>query len=230
VRWPETPEDLVRAQLEIAALTPEPWLPERGPILVGACFICFEQDAGVGRAGDPAWAAAALTRNRRFRGAGVVSGRAGAEYRAGLMALREGRMLEAAVQELAESPEVLLVNATGRDHPRRAGLALHLGVALDMPSIGVTHRTLVAHGDDPGTERGMAAPLRIDNEVVGCWLRTRPGTRPVAVHAAWRTDPETAVTVVMQATKRARTPEPMRRARRLARLARAGEHPVGVLK
>jgi deoxyribonuclease V len=69
----------------------------------------------------------------------------------------------------------------------------------------------------------MTAPLHLDGEVVGCWLRTRPGTRPVAVHSAWRTEPDAACQVVMSAIKRARTPEAMRRARRLARLARAGE-------
>jgi deoxyribonuclease V len=228
VRWPESPTDLVDLQIKLAARNPEPWGPAGGPLLIGACFICFDQNAGPGRAGDPAWAAAALTLNRRFREAAVVAGRAGAEYRAGLMALREGPLLEAAVRELATPPDVLLVNATGRDHPRRAGLALHLGAVLDLPSIGVTHRTLVATGDDPGAERGMTALLKVDGTIVGCWLRTRPGTRPLAVHAAWRTDPDVATKVVVQSIKRARTPEPMRRARRLARLARAGE--IGVAR
>jgi deoxyribonuclease V len=117
---------------------------------------------------------------------------------------------------------VLVVNATGRDHPRRAGLALHLGAVLDLPTVGVTDRPLLAEGDQPPDVHGAAAPLLLDGEPVGCWLRTRSGARPVAVHAAWRTDVATAVEVVMAATRRpARTPEPLRRARTAARVARA---------
>jgi len=70
--------------------------------------------------------------------------------------------------------------------------------------------------------RGAVAPLLLDGEPVGCWLRTRQGVKPVAVHAAWRTDVATAVEVVLAATRRpARTPEPLRRARTAARVARA---------
>jgi deoxyribonuclease V len=117
---------------------------------------------------------------------------------------------------------VLLVNATGRDHPRRAGLALHLGAVLGLPTVGVTDRPLLAVGAQPADAAGATTPLLLDGEPVGCWLRTREGVRPVAVHAAWRTDVATAVAVVRAATRRpARTPEPLRRARTAARVARA---------
>ena len=118
-------------------------------------------------------------------------------------------------------PDVLLVDATGRDHPRRAGLALHLGAVLDLPTVGITHRPLLAAGERPPDARGTTSPLTIGGTVVGCWLRTRPGTRPLAVHAAWRTDPETAERVVTETLGGWRTPEPLRIARRLARVARA---------
>jgi deoxyribonuclease V len=116
---------------------------------------------------------------------------------------------------------MLLVDGTGRDHPRRAGLALHLGAVLDLPTVGVTHRPLGAAGKWPPDERGARSPLLLDGEQVGYWLRTRAGTRPLAVHAAWRTDAETAAEVVLSAC-RLRTPEPLRRARRRARRARSG--------
>jgi deoxyribonuclease V len=116
---------------------------------------------------------------------------------------------------------VLLIDATGRDHPRRAGLALHLGAQLDIPTVGVTHRTLLAEEAWPGDERGDITPLILDGAVVGHWLRTRPGTRPLAVHAAWRTDPDTAVEVVLATLAGRRAPEPLRRARQAAREARA---------
>ena len=85
--------------------------------------------------------------------------------------------------------EAPLVDATGRDHPRRAGLATSLGAVLDLPT-------------------------------VGCWLRTRTRARPLAVHPAWRTDLDTAIEVVLGATRRVRTPEPLRTARTAARRRR----------
>jgi len=125
------------------------------------------------------------------------------------------------VRALEIEPDVLLVNATGRDHPRRAGLALHLGALLDLPTIGVTHRLLVAEGAWPDDGRGMTRPFRLGGDVVGHWLRTRRGTRPLAVHAAWRTDPDRAIEVLLASLSRMRTPEPLRRARQAARTARA---------
>jgi deoxyribonuclease V len=161
-------------------------------------------------------------RKRRTLAEAVVTGTAGAPYRPGLLALREGAVLEAAVRALAVAPDILLVDATGRDHPRRAGLALTLGAALDLPTVGVTHRPLLADGDWPGPEKGETAPLLLDGEEVGAWLRRRAGARPLAVHPAWRTSTAVAVAIVRDAAGTHRTPEPLRRARRLARLARAG--------
>jgi deoxyribonuclease V len=90
-----------------------------------------------------------------------------------------------------------------------------------MPTIGVTHRTLLAEGEWPPAERGASAPIVLDDEVVGAWLRIQPRARPIAVHAGWRTDAETAVAIVMSIASRVRTPEPLRAARRAARLERA---------
>jgi deoxyribonuclease V len=142
-------------------------------------------------------------------------------YEPGLLALREGPLLEAAVRGLPGSPDVLLVDATGRDHPRRAGLALQLGAVLGVPTVGLTDRPLLAHGEEPEDERGAASPLVIDGDRVGYLLRTKPGTRPICVHAGWHTMPETALEVVLSVTGQMRTPEPLRAARSAARAARA---------
>jgi deoxyribonuclease V len=222
--WPDTSEALVTAQEILAAAAPEPWQFAGGrPLAVAGCFVCFPRgSAGAGAAGDPGWAGAALVADGRLVALSVVGGQAGAAYEHGLLALREGPLLEAAVRALSDVPDVLIVNATGRDHPRRAGLALHLGAVLSLPTVGVTARPLVAGGEWPADERGAASPLRVDGEIVGFWLRTRRGARPLAVHAAWRTGPETALAVVIAAVAGdARTPEPLRLARRAAREARA---------
>jgi deoxyribonuclease V len=178
-------------------------------------------------AGDHGWAAALVVAAGRTVHACVV-GVAGAPYRPGLLAAREGLLLDAAVGALPERPDVLVVNATGRDHPRRAGLAVHLGWAHDLPTVGVTDRTLMAVGEAPGPWPGSRSPLWIGDEQVGWWLRTRTDARPVAVSPGWRTDLDSAIEVVESAVAGARTPEPLRQARRLARTSRsrsAGEPP-----
>lgn len=152
----------------------------------------------------------------------MVTGHVGAAYEPGLLALREGPLLEAAIRALPQLPDVLLVNATGRDHPRGAGLALHLGAIVQRPTVGVTHRPLLAGGEWPPEEPGARSPLVLGEETVGCWLRTRERARPLAVHPAWRTDLDTACAVVLAAVHRVRAPEPLREARRVARRARAG--------
>jgi deoxyribonuclease V len=220
--WPADPDSLIVLQESLAAAA-MPIFEFDPDAPIGGCYVCFTRGGtGAGQAGEPAWAAAALTRRgRRQSAAVVVPGESGAPYLPGLLALREGALLEAAVRALRSPPAVLLVDGTGRDHPRRAGLALHLGAALGLPTVGVTHRPLLARGDWPPPGRGAASPLLLDAQVVGCWLRTRAEVRPVAVHAAWGTDPELAREVVLAATRRARTPEPLRAARRAARRARA---------
>jgi deoxyribonuclease V len=220
--WPATRDELVAVQLELARLQ-VPELELSGPDLtVGACFASFSRGrSGRGRADEPAWAAAVLTRGRKLIGSAVVTGTAGAPYEPGLLALREGLILERVVRRLP-APGVLLVDATGRDHPRRAGLALHLGAVLGVATVGITSRPLIAHGGWPDTERGASSPLLLDTEIVGYWLRSRAGARPIAVHAGWGTDPDGALRIAMWSLRRARTPQPIRLARRLARLARAG--------
>ena len=220
--WPASADELIAAQHALAATNPEPWIPPDGPIAVGACVVVFPRgQTGAGARGDPAWAAAAVLRLRDVLAEATVAGEAAGPYEPGLLALREGPCLEAAVRSLVVAPDVLLVDATGADHPRRAGLALQLGAILGLPTIGVTHRPLLAHGDWPDDVRGAHSWLFLDSRRVGAWVRTRAGARPVAVHAGWRTTVELAINVVLSCALPHRTPEPFRHARRLARVARA---------
>jgi deoxyribonuclease V len=214
--WPSSADELVDIQRALAGAEPPPWRLTAGAA-IGGCYVCSARGKrGHGAAGDPLSAAAAVA-----DAVAVVRGEAGAPYEPGLLVLREGPALEAAVRELKVPIDVLLVDATGRDHPRRAGLALHLGAVLNLPTVGVTHRPLLAEGRWPDDVRGAHTPLVLDGEHVGAWLRTRAGTRPLAVHAAWRTDAATAVEVVLAARSGHRAPEPLRQARSAARKARA---------
>ncbi|MCU0280587.1 MAG: endonuclease V [Acidimicrobiia bacterium] len=219
--WPADAAVLIERQRELAA-TPDPAYAFAPGDTIGGCFACFSQGgAGAGRTGDAGWAAAAVAAGARLVAVAALAGAAGGPYRPGLLALREGPLLEAAVRALPSLPAVLLVDATGRDHPRGAGLALHLGAALGLPTVGVTHRPLLAEGDWPEDRRGAASPLLLGGRLVGHWVRTRAGARPLAVHTAWGTSPEAAVEVVLAAVTRFRTPEPLRAARAAARRARA---------
>jgi deoxyribonuclease V len=215
---------LVAAQEALALAHPPLWHPGSGRLLAAGCFVAFARGQhGPGQAGDRAWCGAALVdEHGRAVRAVVIPGVASASYVPGMLARREGSLLLDAIEALDGRPDVLLVDATGRDHPRRAGLALHVGAALDLPSVGVTHRPLVARGPEPGDHAaGATAPLVLDGEEVARWVRTARDVKPVVAHAAWETDPAVAVEVVLRTSRSARTPEPLRAARRLARERRA---------
>ena len=98
----------------------------------------------------------------------TVQGYADAPYAAGLLYLREEQLLEEVVRQLPDRPDVLVVNGTGLDHPRHAGMALHLGYLLDLSTVGVTHRPLCAEGSWPDDERGSISPLAHDSKVQPC--------------------------------------------------------------
>jgi deoxyribonuclease V len=222
--WPADTASLIACQQQLAIVAPEPYAFDPGTMSIGGCWVCFPRGlVGRGTDHDPAWCAAVIMFEGRVVEQQMISGTAAAPYVPGLMALRLGPLMEQAVRALSVGPDLLLLDATARDHPRRAGLALHLGAELDIPTIGVTHRPLVAAGAWPSDRRGATSSLRIGDAVVGCWLRTQPGVRPLAIHPGWRIDLATAVEVIAMLTSRRRTPDPLRRARELARRTRTQE-------
>lgn len=220
--WPADADALVALQRQLGGRSAEPWAPPSGPLLVGGCWVCFPRGlTGPGEAGDRAWAVAVVLREGELLARSLHLGEAAAPYVPGLLAARIGSVLAAVVRGLAIPPEVLLVDATGSDHPRRAGLAVHLGAVLELPTVGVTHRPLAGEGAWPADRRGATSPVRIGDEVVASWVRTRRGTRPLVVHPGWRVGLDDAVGLVLELTPRRRTPEPLGLARTLARRARA---------
>lgn len=220
--WPLDVEGLLTEQIRLASAAPPPWPVPEHRLRVAAGFVAFVRgEQGPGHAGDRAWVGAVVVAGGRLLRARTVRGEAAASYAPGLLALREGPMLEAALGPLVAEADVLMLDATGRDHPRRAGLALHLGARLGVPSVGVTHRPLLARGAEPDDVTAATSPLSIDGQPVARWVRTVAGVRPVVAHAAWRTDAATAADVVVRCLGGSRTPEPLRQARRVARERRS---------
>lgn len=137
-------------------------------------------------------------------------------YVPGLLAFRELPALRQAYARLAEEPDLLLVDGHGLAHPRRFGIACHLGVELDRPAIGCGKSLLVGAHAEPASRRGSGTALVHRGERIGRCLRTREGVRPVYVSIGHRCDLERAVAIVLACARRYRLPEPIRAADHLA--------------
>lgn len=133
-------------------------------------------------------------------------------YVPGLLSFREVPPLLKALERLSVVPDVLMADGQGRAHPRRFGLACHLGVLLDCPSLGVAKSLLVGTFAPPDPERGSHTPLVHRHEVVGAVLRTRAGVQPVYVSVGHRITLDEAVALTQACTGRYRLPEPTRQA------------------
>lgn len=133
-------------------------------------------------------------------------------YIPGLFSFREIPPLLAALDKLQTRPDLLLCDGQGWAHPRRFGLACHLGVLLDLPSIGAAKTLLLGRHEPLPPERGSWMPLIDQDEIVGAAVRTQTGVRPVYVSVGHRVSLETAVELVLEMAPRYRLPEPSRRA------------------
>jgi len=149
----------------------------------------------------------------------VVIGAAAFPYVPGLFAFRELPALVEALKKLTVTPDLLVCDGHGLAHPRRFGLACHLGVLTGLPSLGVAKTHLLGSHEPVGERRGSSADLRHEGQVVGRVLRTQDGVRPVYVSVGHRIGLENACRQVLALSPRYRLPETTRRADRLSRRA-----------
>jgi deoxyribonuclease V len=140
-------------------------------------------------------------------------------YVPGLLSFREAPALMAALRRLRRAPDVLICDGHGLAHPRRFGLACHVGVLTDLPCVGCAKSVLVGRYREPGAQRGSRSPLRVDGEVLGAALRTRSGVKPVFVSVGHRIDLGSAAALVLDCAVQ-RLPEPTRRADRAVAAAK----------
>ena len=148
----------------------------------------------------------------------VVNGEVSFPYVPGLLSFRESPLALSAFKKLTVTPDLILVDGQGLAHPRRMGLACHLGLFLDTPTIGCAKSLLCGQHEVPGDEPGSRTELRDGDEVIGSVLRTRHGVRPVYVSIGHKIDLENAVNWVLNCCCGYRLPEPTR----LAHLAAGG--------
>ena len=140
-------------------------------------------------------------------------------YIPGLLSFREGPVIIDAYLKLAVEPDLLIFDGQGIAHPRRFGVASHLGLLLDKPSIGCAKSRLCGSYTQPGPTRGDHAFLRDNNEIIGAVLRTRNNVKPVFVSIGHRVDLKTCIAYVLACCSKFRLPETTRHAHRLARQA-----------
>lgn len=137
-------------------------------------------------------------------------------YIPGLLSFREGPVLEAAFHKLQHEPDVFIFDGMGRAHPRRIGIATHMGLWLNRPTIGCGKTLLSGKYVEPGAERGAFADLVDRKEVIGAILRTRENTKPVFISVGHLADLPTSIELVMRCTPKYRLPEPIRLAHNAA--------------
>ncbi|MCP5195565.1 MAG: deoxyribonuclease V [Gammaproteobacteria bacterium] len=137
-------------------------------------------------------------------------------YVPGLLSFRELPAVLEALEQLRTSPDLLLCDGQGIAHPRRLGIASHLGLLVDIPSIGVAKTRLCGTHEEPPNQRGAWTPLHAAKEMIGVVLRTRPGVKPLYISSGHRVSLETAIRYVMACCTRYRLPETTRHAHRLA--------------
>jgi deoxyribonuclease V len=215
-RWDVTPAEARRLQAAMAAevdvTTPlaDSWQT------VAAADVSFDRYS-------PVLHAAVVVVDRAsgtLTDSAVVSAPAAFPYVPGLLSFREAPAVLEAFGRLETVPDVLLCDGQGRAHPRRLGLACHLGLWLGLPAIGCAKSRLCGEYDEPGPQRGDRAPLIDRGEVVGAVLRTRDRVAPLYVSPGHRCDLESAVRVVLELVGKYRLPEPARLAHRLVNEAR----------
>ena len=137
-------------------------------------------------------------------------------YVPGLLSFREIPAVLDALEKLSQRPDILLCDGQGIAHPRRFGIASHLGILTDLPSIGVAKSRLIGKHDTVPEEKGTWVPLYDQDEVIGAVLRTRVRVKPLYISIGHKMSLASAIAYVMDCVTRYRLPETTRWAHRLA--------------
>ncbi|RDI40185.1 deoxyribonuclease V [Aquicella lusitana] len=211
--WQVTPQEAITIQKQLASrITLKK--PDHPLLYIAGLDAAFSQD------GKTCIAAVVLWDSEKQR---VVEQHSAFEpvhfpYIPGLLSFREAPALLAALGKLQQKPDALMCDGQGIAHPRRLGIACHIGLFTQIPSLGCGKSRLVGRHEEPGKLPGQKSPLIDKGEIVGTVLRTKTNVRPVFVSVGNEMDLATAETIVLRCTRGYRLPEPTRLADRLVAL------------
>jgi deoxyribonuclease V len=219
--WNVTPQEAIRIQRSLRAEV-RAQDDFRGPLRsVAALDVSYDRRSPWLFAGVVVLGLPALEIIER---AGIRA-RASFPYVPGLLSFREAPAALEAWGRLALRPDCLVCDGHGIAHPRRCGLACHLGLLVDVPTIGFAKSLLVGTCAEPGRARGSLSEVTDAGECIGMAVRTRDGTAPVYVSVGHRISLTTAVRTVLACAPRFRIPEPVRQAHALVNRLRESARP-----
>ena len=215
--WDLTPTEAIALQRELAGRVVREGVPaERDVRLIAGADVAFDKPngRGVGAVVVLAWPSLETVEEV------TVEVPVTFPYVPGLLSFRETPVLLDAFSKVTSRPDLLMVDGHGYAHPRRFGFACHVGLLLDIPTIGVAKSRLIGEQGTVAGPRGSRADLTRDGEVIGSMLRTRQGVRSIYVSIGHRISLAAAEAWALRCATAFRVPEPTRRADRLAGIAK----------
>jgi len=207
--WNLSPKEAVAEQKLLARNVNQslPFSLPKNPIIAGG-------DISYNKGSDKLFVAIVLLQMPSLEVIEMVTSieRAKFPYVPGLLSYREAPALLTAFRKLRQEPDIVLIDGHGLAHPRRFGIASHLGWILDIPTIGCGKSILCGSYGKLKLQRGAQVQLKHKGEIIGCALRTRASVQPVYVSVGNRVDLSTAVDIVLMCSPKFRIPEPIRKA------------------
>jgi len=208
--WSVTPAEAIEIQRRLAPSVVRRGRPPKLRLVAGA-DLAFSPDGSESIAGVVVWE----VQRREVVEQHLARRSVSYPYVPGLLSFREAPALLAALKQLRCEPDVFMFDGQGYAHPRRFGLACHLGLLLDRPSLGCAKTILLGECEPPGRTRGSTSPLLHNGECIGMAVRTRDDVRPVYVSVGHRLSLEAAVQITLACGDGFRLPEPTRLADQL---------------
>jgi deoxyribonuclease V len=218
VSWPTNAADAVRVQQELATRVYLPVDDIEPPATVAGLDVSYS------RYSDQLAAAAVVVEagSGRILDHSVVDGVALFPYIPGLLAFREAPALLNALERVQPRPDLILCDGYGIAHPRRFGVACHVGVLTGLPTIGCAKSGFVGEHEEPGLRRGDRTPLHAGGHLVGYVLRTQDGVKPIYVSPGSGISLRQSCDVVLDQCSNYRVPDPIRHADHFSRQALRG--------
>lgn len=219
--WDMTPTEAVQLQKELASRVRLQPLENPGPLLA-ACDVSFNVGS------EDLFAAIVVLNREDFSIVEEVTVHAKGSfpYVSGLLSFREMPILLQGFARLQTKPDIILCDGQGIAHPRRLGIASHLGLWLNVPTIGSAKNLLCGRYEEPGILRGEKSAIIHRKEVIGYALRSRSQVKPIFVSPGHLCDLDSAVAIVYQLLDRYRIPPPIRHVHNLSNAVRKGDQQI----